>query len=73
MLGKRSRRRPRQMRLDWIMTEGHKKLKEEAQRVAWRRQTFEPAYIEGRETKTNIGITVTFQWVCMVTILSRTI
>jgi len=32
MLGKRSRGRPRQMMLDWMMVKGYKKLKEEAQR-----------------------------------------
>jgi len=30
MLGKRSRGRPKQMMLDWMMVEGYKKLKEEA-------------------------------------------
>jgi len=42
--GKRSRARPRQTMLDWMMVEGHRKLKEEAQqREEWRCQTFEPA------------------------------
>jgi len=31
MLGKRSKGRPRQMMLDWMMVEGYKKLKEEVQ------------------------------------------
>src|SRR6218665_2988075 len=41
-LGKGSRGRPRQKILDWMMVEGYKKLKEEAQqREEWRRQAFE--------------------------------
>ena len=44
MLGKRSKGRPRQLMLDWMMVEGYKKQKEETQqREEWRRQTFEPA------------------------------
>jgi len=47
MLG--TRVRPRQMMLEWMMVEGYRKLKEEAQQQEeWRRQTFEPV-LEGRE------------------------
>ena len=36
MLGKRSRGRPRQMMLAWMMVEGYRKLKEQAQqREEW--------------------------------------
>ena len=44
MKGRKTRGRPRQMMLDWMMKDGYKNLKEEPQqRKEWRRRTFEPA------------------------------
>ena len=44
MEGKRGRGRPRHKLMDWMMVDGYRKLKEEAQhREEWSRWTFGPA------------------------------
>jgi hypothetical protein len=44
MEGKRTIGRPRQMMLDWMMTDGYRGVKEKAQRrEEWRCRTFKPA------------------------------
>jgi len=60
MEGKRTRGRPRQMMLGWLMTDGYRELKKRAQqRVYWRHWKLEPAERQSSKRKKDEDIQVT--------------
>ena len=52
MEGKKTRGRPRQMMLNWMMADDYGKVKEEAQqREQWQHHTLEPSYETEKHNK----------------------